>query len=92
MSDTERIVNRLRELAGENSSATEIAIWLRDELGPETTFFRFAGCLFQAFAIGVEKLRPLEQWTGFGPGGSLPNDELERLLGPLIPRTGNVAE
>lgn len=67
MKDTALIVGELRRRAAEGMTAVEIPSWLRDELGPEATFFMFASCLFRAFEIPVREIRTLEAWCGLGP-------------------------
>lgn len=86
MSDTDDIVRELRVQAANGRTAVELATWLRERLGANATFFSFARCFFLAFHIPVEKLHRVDGWTGFGRGGPLSDDELEQLLGPLIPR------
>jgi len=92
MKDNALIVGELRRRAAEGMTAVEIASWLRDELGPEATFFMFAGCLFRAFEIPVREIRTLEAWRGLGSNGWTSDEELEQILLPLVPRMKPVGE
>lgn len=92
MRDNDLIVGELRRMAVEGGSAVEIVSWLRDELGPEATFFMIASCLFRAFEIPVREIRTLEAWCGLGSNGWISDEELERILSPLLPRTKPVGE
>jgi hypothetical protein len=87
MNDGDPIVVELRKQAVQGRSAVEIAKWLRDELGSEATFFRFASCLFIAFEIPLVAIRQAEGWSGLGLHGQMSDEELGELLSPLIPRS-----
>ena len=87
MTDTNRLVSELQRKAEEGRSVVEILTWLRTELGPGVTFFRFTSCLFLAFHIPVEVLHKVEAWTGFTPAGSLSDSDMEQLLHPFVRRT-----
>jgi hypothetical protein len=54
----------------------EVARWLRTGLGPAATFSRFTSLLHHAFDLPRERLRPLDDWTGWRAGGSLGDTEL----------------
>jgi len=56
---------------------------------PATTFSRFTSLLHHAFDLPRERLRPLDDWTGWRAGGSLGDAEAETLLTPLHPRPTN---
>ena len=87
MNSTDAIVVELRRQAAQGRSAVEIATWLRDELGPEANFFRFASCLFLAFEIPLVAIRQAESWSGLGPRGQMSDEALGELLSPLIARS-----
>lgn len=87
MSSIDPIVNELRAQAAQGRSAAEMAGWLRDELGPDATFFRFASCLFSAFDIPLAAIRRAEAWSGLGPCGGMSDEELNALLSPLVARS-----
>jgi hypothetical protein len=90
--ETDALVRELRLQAAGGRSAVEMAAWLHGRLGPQATYFRFAGVLFQAFKIPVEKLHFVATWSGLGRGGALTDEELERLLDPLVPRSAPIGE
>ncbi|MFE0590378.1 hypothetical protein [Micromonospora echinospora] len=86
------VVAELRRRAMAGDSAVGIASWLRDEIGSDATFFKFASYLFLAFKLPVEAIRGAEDWKGWVENGSMSDAELEQVLSPLIPRTGPIGE
>ena len=86
MSRPDDVVQRLRAQAAEGKSPAQILAWLYEELGEGVTMFSLMHHLFLAFKIPVSSLRDVENWSGFGRSGTLSDDELNNLLGPLIPR------
>lgn len=92
MTGDDDVVAELRSRARAGDSAVEIASWLREKLGSEATFFRFASYLFLAFKLPVEVIRCAEEWSGWATDGAMSDEELEQVLSPLIPRVGPIGE
>lgn len=87
MDRSEYVVQGLRARAAAGESPSRILGWLYGELGEGVTMFSLMRHLFLAFNIPLSNLRDVEDWSGFGRNGKLSDDDLNRLLGPLIPRT-----
>lgn len=92
MTGNDRIVFELKRRAAAGETAVQIVSWLRSEVGPDVTFFRFASLLFLAFKVPVEAVRSVEEWRGWGANGRMSDEELERALAPLRPRSGPIGE
>ncbi len=86
MPERPSLVTALRERSDAGASAVETARWLRSELGPAESFIRFIALLHHAFDIPLDTLHPLEEWTGWDPGGRLSDAEAETLVAPLRSR------
>ena len=84
-SEDSPVVAELRRRARAGDTAASIVRWLHGRLGPQVSSFQLVGFLFFAFSNGLRTFRELERWQGFG--GDLTDDEVERLLAPLTPRT-----
>ncbi|GGQ94880.1 hypothetical protein GCM10010195_58370 [Kitasatospora griseola] len=60
---------------------------LTDPRGGMPSSYTCATCLYRAFEIEIEVAKRAQAWAGFGRGGSMTNEQLERLLGRLVPRS-----
>lgn len=86
MSSQEDVARELRKFAAEGKSPAQIIGWLQEALGESATVFSIMHHLFLAFKVPVSSLRDVEDWSGLGRGGKLSDDELNNLLGALLPR------
>ncbi|MFC9999711.1 hypothetical protein [Nocardia sp. NPDC127526] len=88
--DRERIVGELRTRAQRGETPAEVGTWLVRELGAaQNREFQLAGYMFHAFEISIKALKEASDWVGLGHGGTMTDDELNQLLGPLVPRSGD---
>ncbi|MBY8864006.1 hypothetical protein K7711_46615 [Nocardia sp. CA2R105] len=90
MYDRETIVGELRTRARHGDSPATVATWLVRELGAaDSRDFQIAAYMFHAFEISINAMKDAADWVGLGHGGTRTDDELNLLLGPLVPRSGD---
>jgi hypothetical protein len=80
------LIAALRERADAGMAALEIVHWLRGRARPALSNFALIVLLHHAFDIQLHTLRPLEEWSGWNPGGTLTDAEAESLMSPLRSR------
>lgn len=90
MHDREAIVQELRTRAERGETPADVGTWLVRELGVvQNREFQLIGYMFHAFEISLKALEDAHDWVGLGHGGSMTDDELNQLVGPLVPRSGD---
>lgn len=90
MRDRERIVGELRTRALRGETPAEVGTWLVRELGAtQNREFQLISYMFHAFEISIKALKEAYDWAGLGHGGTMTDEELNQLLGPLVPRSGD---
>lgn len=76
----------LRERADAGESAIAILHWLRARARPSLSNFALITLLHHAFDIQLHTLRPLREWSGWNPDGTMTDAEAESLMSPLRSR------
>lgn len=84
MKDPKLIALGVRERAMRGDGAVDIALWVKAELGSETTFFAFASCFFHGLGVPVHSIRELEGWNGVGGNRDVPDSDVRRSLDPYV--------
>lgn len=87
------LIIRARDHARNVDSAAEVVRWLDTEitrmLGGRRALLPIVSCLVEAFDIEFGVALSVQRWAGFGYGGDLSDEDLNRRFGRLIPRTVN---
>lgn len=90
MRDRESIVRELRTRAQRGDTPAAVATWLVRELrAVDSQDLQVAVYMWHAFEVSIKALKEAADWVGLGHGGTRTDDELNLLLGPLVPRSGD---
>ncbi|MCX5071413.1 hypothetical protein ACFWHQ_23135 [Streptomyces sp. NPDC060334] len=84
MKDPKSIALGVRERAIRGDDAVDIALWVKAELGNETTFFAFVSCFFHGLGVPVHAIRELEGWNGVGGDRDVSDADVRASLDPYL--------
>lgn len=87
------LIQEIREYSQQGHSITEV-IWQLysrvEEMQPPSIGYTFTALLHWAFELDYEVVLKIRGWAGLGWGGPMPDNELERMVGRLVPRSGDL--
>ncbi|MFE1808712.1 hypothetical protein [Streptomyces sp. NPDC059533] len=84
MKDPKLIALGVRERAIRGVDTVDIALWVKEELGSEATFFAFASCFSYSLGVPVYAIRELEGWNGVGGNRAVPDSDVRNSLDPYV--------
>lgn len=79
MTPSKELITRLRSMR--SLGGAHIARVLLTEKYP---YIEIIACLRMAFQIPLDQLIRLEFWKGFGPGGTLTDEDVDRIFAPYL--------
>jgi hypothetical protein len=84
------LIQDLREYSQRGHSVTEV-IWRLysqlQEVRGQISGYTFTALLHRAFDLDYEVVLEVRHWAELGWGGTISDDELERMAGQLVPRS-----
>ena len=87
----ERLIHELRQYSYDGHSVVDVVRQLHLRLaeiqGVNVSPHTFSICLFKAFDIEFGDALDARHWATLGWGGDMSDEELEQLLGRLVPRS-----
>jgi hypothetical protein len=84
------LIQDIREYSQQGHSVTEV-IWQLytrlQEMQPRSIGYTFTALLNRAFDLEYEVVLDVRHWAKLGWGGMMSDDELELMVGRLVPRS-----
>lgn len=84
------LIRDIREYSQQAKSVAEVILELRlrvEEMQPPSVGYTLVSVLHRAFELDLGEAKMAAGWVGLGWGGPMSDDELERMIGRLVPRS-----